>query len=161
MKRKKKNGDASATEMDLTPMIDVTFLLLIFFLLGTKFKEPEGKLDAFLPKDKGPPPTNIAQIDPEEELTIRVRVMPGRTRPVYQIGTNTPYKTIGELEGKLRSMYAISSEQPVTIDSDPTATYERVIWVLDTCVRIGYREIAFAAAIPEGAQLPGADRPGW
>lgn len=161
MKRKKKGAYSPAVEMDLTPMIDVTFLLLIFFLLGTKFKEPEGKLNAFLPKEKGPPPTNIDQIDPEEELTIRVRIMPGRTLPVYQIGENTPYKTIAGLEGKLRTMYAVSPEQPVTIDSDPKATYERVIWVLDTCVRVGYREIAFAAAIPKGVQLPGAPRPEW
>jgi biopolymer transport protein ExbD len=35
-------------------MIDCTFLLLIFFMLATKFKTVEGRLKAFLPKDRGP-----------------------------------------------------------------------------------------------------------
>ncbi|MDF1837417.1 MAG: biopolymer transporter ExbD, partial [Planctomycetota bacterium] len=39
--------------MDMTPMIDVTFLLLIFFMCTLKFKVLEGKLTAYLPKDVG------------------------------------------------------------------------------------------------------------
>jgi biopolymer transport protein ExbD len=161
VKRKKRNADASATEMDLTPMIDVTFLLLIFFLLGTKFKEPEGKLIAFLPKDKGPPPKNIVVIEEEEELVIRVRVAQGAITKGYQIGNNNPLRSIAELEARLVSMYAGNSEQPVTIDADAEATHERVMWVLDTCVKVGYKEIAFAAAIPKEKQLPGAPRAAW
>ena len=38
---------------DMTPMIDVVFQLLIFFMLSIKFKVLEGKLSAFLPKDVG------------------------------------------------------------------------------------------------------------
>ena len=40
-------------EMQMTPMIDVVFLLLIFFLCTLKFKLLEGKLAAYLPKDLG------------------------------------------------------------------------------------------------------------
>lgn len=40
-------------KMDMTPMIDVVFLLLIFFLVGTKFKREEGRFRAFLPKNRG------------------------------------------------------------------------------------------------------------
>lgn len=38
---------------NLTPMIDVTFLLLIFFVLTSKFKTTEGKIQSYLPQDKG------------------------------------------------------------------------------------------------------------
>jgi biopolymer transport protein ExbD len=157
MNRKSKKRKTEPAEMNLTPMIDVTFLLLIFFLLGTKFKEPEGKLNAYLPKDKGPPPKNIAQIDPEEELTIRVRMLPGRRNPVYTLG-DIDYPTVAQLESKMRTLYSLNPEQPVTIDPDPAASYERVIWVLNACVRVGYSEIAFAAPIPEGPQVTGAAR---
>ncbi|MEL6716433.1 MAG: biopolymer transporter ExbD, partial [Planctomycetota bacterium] len=37
-------------ELEMTPMIDVTFLLLIFFMCTLKFKVLEGKLGAYLPK---------------------------------------------------------------------------------------------------------------
>jgi len=160
MKGKKRKNVSDADEMNLTPMIDVTFLLLIFFLLGTKFKEPEGKLNAYLPKDKGPPETNIPQIDAEEELTIRVRMLPGRRLPVYELA-EIQYPTVDQLQKRMEALYQIMPDQPVTIDPDARATYERVIWVLNACVKVGYREIAFSAAIPEGQQKAGAPRAPW
>ena len=52
MARRKKT-QSSETEMDLMPMIDIIFQLLIFFLLSAKFIAFEGQLQAFLPKDRG------------------------------------------------------------------------------------------------------------
>jgi len=158
IRKKKKEGETTA-EMNLTPMIDVTFLLLVFFLVQ-KWREPEGKLNAYLPKDKGPPDTYIVQSDPIEELTIRVRLLPGRKYPVYTIG-DFDYPSIAGMEHKMRELYANDPKQPVTIDPDAKATYERVIWVLDACVRVGYSEIAFAAPIPKGKAIPGAPREPW
>ncbi|MEO1698553.1 MAG: biopolymer transporter ExbD [Planctomycetota bacterium] len=59
-------------ELEMTPMIDVTFLLLIFFMCTLKFKVLEGKLGAYLPKDVG------AQSTPQEEIEkfkIQLRVL--------------------------------------------------------------------------------------
>ena len=52
------------TKMEMTPMIDVTFLLLIFFLCTIKFKILEGKIPAYLPKDVG---VNTTPIDKQLE----------------------------------------------------------------------------------------------
>jgi len=145
--RKKRKTELPPCELNLTPMIDVTFLLLIFFLVGTKFKEPEGKLNAYLPKDKGPPPINQAQIDPVEELTIRVRKDTTDGHTYYQIG-EVVMTTPADLDAQLLAFHANKSDQPVTIDPDPLASYEIVIGVLNSCVKIGYKEISFAAAIP-------------
>lgn len=46
--------EPSVAEPPMTPMIDVVFLLLIFFLLTMKFTDLEGKLVTHLPRDKGP-----------------------------------------------------------------------------------------------------------
>lgn len=55
MSRDASEGRPDGTEEqkgpDLTPMIDVTFLILVFFLCTIKFKTLEGKLDSYLPKD--------------------------------------------------------------------------------------------------------------
>jgi biopolymer transport protein ExbD len=40
-------------ELSFTSMIDVTFLLLIYFVVTSKFKASEGRMEAFLPKDRG------------------------------------------------------------------------------------------------------------
>ena len=62
---------AEEVEMEMTPMIDVTFLLLIFFMCTLKFKVLEGKLAAYLPKDVG---VNSSQAEPIEKVEILIRV---------------------------------------------------------------------------------------
>jgi len=56
--------------MDLTPMIDVVFLMIIFFIC-IEFKVLESKLDAFLPTDKG---SQSTVVEPEEQLSIKIHV---------------------------------------------------------------------------------------
>ena len=57
-------------ELSLTPMIDVVFLLLIFFMVGMKFKELDRKLLTDLPREGDPPKD---QIDPiVNEIWIRI-----------------------------------------------------------------------------------------
>jgi biopolymer transport protein ExbD len=45
-------------QMDMTPVIDMSFLLIIFFIC-LPFKTLEGKLQAFLPTNKGINPTPV------------------------------------------------------------------------------------------------------
>lgn len=53
MRIKKNPYINDSDEMQMTPMIDIVFQLLIFFLLSAKFIALEGQLDSYLPKDKG------------------------------------------------------------------------------------------------------------
>jgi biopolymer transport protein ExbD len=55
---------------DMTPMIDVVFLMIIFFIC-IDFKVLESKLPAFLPKDKG---SQSTKEEPQEQLSVRVFV---------------------------------------------------------------------------------------
>ena len=64
--RKKKKNDTSAAA-DLTPMIDVVFQLLIFFILCTRFKVEERNHQVELPKDEGLQSTPSI---PKEQITI-------------------------------------------------------------------------------------------
>jgi len=68
-------------ESNMTPMIDVVFQLLIFFMLSMHFPEIEGVLKTQLPKDRGPGPWEVR--DPEL-AEIRVILCAGgdvRTHP--------------------------------------------------------------------------------
>ena len=46
------DGDESVA-INVTPLIDIIFCLCVFFICGFHFKELQGKLDSWLPKDKG------------------------------------------------------------------------------------------------------------
>jgi biopolymer transport protein ExbD len=72
MAAKKKTShldDASEeAKMDMTPMIDVVFLLIIFFLC-IDFKILEAKLPAYLPKDVG---SHTDEVEPQEKIRIKI-----------------------------------------------------------------------------------------
>jgi biopolymer transport protein ExbD len=59
------------TEMNMTPMIDIVFQLIIFFLLSLKFKTIDQRIDSQLPKDRGPTITQRKAID---EPKVKVKL---------------------------------------------------------------------------------------
>ncbi len=68
-------------KFDMTPMIDVVFLMIIFFVC-IDFRVLESKLPAFMPKDKG---SRTTVVEPQEQLVVRVHpATPGT--PVYAPG---------------------------------------------------------------------------
>jgi biopolymer transport protein ExbD len=73
--------DLTEARSDMTPMIDVVFLMIIFFVC-IDFKVLESKLAAYLPKDMGP---SSEAVEPRERLLVRVFTdAPGT--PVYATG---------------------------------------------------------------------------
>ena len=48
-----KIPEPDETEMNMTPMIDIVFQLIIFFLLSLKFKTVDRRIESQLPKDRG------------------------------------------------------------------------------------------------------------
>ena len=69
-----KKTELTHAEVDMTPMIDVVFLMIIFFLC-IDFRVLEAKLPAFLPRDRG----GSLTADPIEQLSVRVhRVAEGQ-----------------------------------------------------------------------------------
>jgi hypothetical protein len=94
--------------LEMTPMIDVVFLLLIFFLLSAKFVAMEAQLQAFLPKEgevpNVPPPpeaTNVVlEFDWMEEQGGRVRCRTfdyrgadGQRKSIHEFGTTDGTQT--------------------------------------------------------------------
>lgn len=69
-----KEEAQAETKMDMTPMIDVTFQLIIFFMCNIKFKMLEGKLQTYLPKDVGVNPTHTEAVLDKVDIRITRRV---------------------------------------------------------------------------------------
>ncbi len=60
------------TEMNMTPMIDIVFQLIIFFLLSLKFKTVDQRIDASMPKDRGP--TDIPKLIEDTAPRIKIKL---------------------------------------------------------------------------------------
>ena len=165
MARRRRRKEEAPIKSDMTPMIDVTFQLLIFFMLTIEFKTLEGKLAAYLPKDVG---VNQTEAEPKEKVEIKIKVveegskvdpftpsMPwtgtgpykfGNDRVVtYSIGPRTTRDT-EELRRRLQELYRADPEQAATIDPQTGTVYEDVVEILDVAIQVGYEDITFIGA---------------
>jgi len=168
-KRKSQLSQIAEEEqkMEMTPMIDVTFLLLIFFMCTIKFKKLEGKLVAYLPKDMG---TQTTKVDPVEKLDIRLDVIEeGRqlaprgggaynpaihSRFIYE-GRSFAIKIgpqaftsdqIEQVADRLTVIAASDPERPVTLDPRTGIVTEDVVKVLDRVLDAGFTKVSFAGS---------------
>lgn len=127
----------------MTPMIDVVFLLIIFFLVSSHLARREMRLRLDLPMaataapDGGAAPRLTINLTPDGGLTLG-------SQPV----------ALPELAGRLRRA-AETTEAPlrVRLRGDRGIDYDRVEPVLAACVAAGVEDISLAVL---GAPEPGA-----
>jgi len=141
----RKRTVAPLVELSLTPMIDVVFLLLIFFMVGMRFRVDDRELAAPLPR-AGPPPT--VQTPPLPEIWISLHVQEG-TRPNPQpriVIDQLPVTTWAQAHGvlaRLAQMPGAAETYRVIIAPDDDVPHDWVVTTLDHLHRTGYTHIAF------------------
>ena len=127
----------SAAAINLTPLIDMMFLLVIFILVASKF-EPDSGLSLELPRARTDgKPTSAAT--PE-----RVVVAVTKEGEVFMDGARV---TVGEFEARLRKAregMASGGEEPLlVIEGDVDARHGLMMEVLDTAKRVGQAKVHF------------------
>ncbi|MDX2470412.1 MAG: biopolymer transporter ExbD [SAR324 cluster bacterium] len=116
--------------IEMTPLIDVVFLLLIFFMVSTTFKTESG-IKLKLPKAKtGGVATAITPI--EVSLNSRHQVFIGKEK----IAGN-------QLLTKLKELNA-SGPKPLLIRADGTAQHKAVVFIMDVATEAGIEKISIA-----------------
>ncbi|MDP7035758.1 MAG: biopolymer transporter ExbD [Planctomycetota bacterium] len=140
-----KQAIEEEVELEMTPMIDVVFLLLIFFMCTLKMITVEGQFSTFLPKDQG---TAAASTPPEiDKLKIRI-VMKGE----YKAGVrNWEFRAPSWKTDKTKALqkYVItfvtrSPKAPIEISPGTNAPYEAMIELLNACVGAKADKINFS-----------------
>ncbi|MEK6799142.1 MAG: biopolymer transporter ExbD [Planctomycetota bacterium] len=120
--------DDGAT-VDLTPVIDMVFLLLIFFLVATTFHQTEREMKIALPSASSSLPISRLM----QEFVINVD-QEGRT---FAGGRSVESQTLRTM---LREALAANPEQKVTVRGDRNCIYANVVTVLDLCKASGVAE---------------------
>ena len=124
-------------EINLTPLIDVVFLLLIFFMVSTTFNR-DSELSIELP-------AAAAEAPQQKEDSIEVAIdAKGRFYVNGRQLVNTQASTVREA---LRSA-GISKETPPVLNADAKAPYQAVITVMDVAQQLGYGHLRFATRQP-------------
>ncbi len=137
------------TELQMTSMIDVVFLLLIFFIATMQWKVSEGMLRAFLPKKQQGAEAKASNKQKDEELDdlqdINIRIESEGRSPKITVG-QAILPSFRQLYVKLSRLKKRFPDHRVVIDGDPKVYYGYVVKALNACIEAGYRNISFAAS---------------
>jgi biopolymer transport protein ExbD len=125
------NEDKPYDDINITPMLDLAYVLLVIFIImttasvqGVKVDLPHGSSTQSL----AVPKTKVISVSNSGQIFVDAI-------PV----------SVGELEGKLRDAMAITPDLPVVLKGDRAVQYEKIMTVLDICGRVGIKSIGLAS----------------
>ncbi len=130
---------SSATQggVPLTPMMDVVFLLLCFFVTSQIFAQWEAEIDVTLPT------ATTGEIPQRLPGEVIVNVLPDGRAVV-----NGQELDDAALRSMLDRLVALFPGQPVLLRADKSTPYEHVVRVLDLCRQSDLWNISFATLAP-------------
>jgi len=134
----RKQSTLEAPGFQIAPMVDIVFLLLIFFLVTWNFARHETELDVKVPTAKEGKESRrsvgevIINVKSDGTIMMNRRVMTGQ-----------------ELGDTLRKISELYPDQAVILRGDESADYRHIVAVLDICRTANIWNVAFATGRPE------------
>ena len=122
--------------IELTPLIDVVFLLLIFFMV-TSTAVRESVLSVVLPEAHG---ESMRSSDPVLEIVIT------NENQVFIDGDQVLEVTYSSLQRRLREIETITADTFVLLRADGDARHSAVVMVLDAVGGLGMNNVRIVAA---------------
>lgn len=131
--------DPREDAFNLTPLIDVVFLLLVFFLVSTTFAKDEVEMDLELPEATSGDPSSdghllVISVAENGELRVDGRAVSEEA-----------------LRQKLSAAAQRNNKQEVLIRGDTRVHFGRVAQAFDACLAASLKRIS-VAALPAGVQ---------
>ena len=123
-----KKRSREPLNMELTPLIDVVFLLIIFFMVSSVFKKDELSLLLALPK------ASSGEAAKAQEKTLLKLELSSEDLAIA--GEKVAFEELPE-----RLKMVNDKEQPVEMRVDKDVRYERVVQVLDSLKAAGLQNI--------------------
>ncbi len=123
-KKKRKKGKRLGIRIDMTPLVDVAFLLLTFFMLTTSMARPQ-TMEINLPPDE-----NVkVEIAESNLITLRVNE---KSEVFWNLGMDPPAKIeYTKLRGFIRERAQANSKLVTLVKIDPKAKYETMVNIMD------------------------------
>ncbi len=126
-----RSGEAQdrGVTLEMTPLIDMVFLLLIFFLVATTFHQTEREMQIALPNAafSGPISTALREIIINVDADGNI-IVSGRTIEP------------DDLRALVEDAVAANPDQKVTVRGDRDTVYANIVRVLDICKGSGVQE---------------------
>ena len=123
-------------DVNITPLIDIVFLLLIFFMVSTTF-ERESEIDVTLPE---------AAIDAPQEQSDVIEITISSEGMFFINGKRVINKQVSTLKQALLKVANGREDPPIIISADANATHQAVVTVMDAARQLGFVHLSFATS---------------
>ena len=133
MKKCSHSAHESLTELNITPLLDLAFVLLVIFIITTipPVKDTDFKLPTASKHEKDPPrKANYISLDADGKLYL-----------------NTKQIAIGELLGELLNLRSVDPDLNVIVRGDTTTKYKDIRAVLDLCQQANIVKVDLATEV--------------
>ena len=119
----------------IAPMLDILFVLLLFFIVSAGAQKHEASLTTQLPGGK-----------PGGDVPVQVGIDPDGQVNVSGAPIDTPTdSTLPELIERLKGIVAANAAQPIVITPTRSTRHQRVVDVLNACAAAKVKNLAFGA----------------
>lgn len=115
--------------IELTPIIDMVFLLLIFFLVATTFHQSEREMQIALPIATSSAPISAMTRDMIINIDVDGQIILGGRKI-----------DVEALRATVKEAVAMNADQKVTVRGDKRTAYANIVRVLDVCKSSGILE---------------------
>jgi biopolymer transport protein ExbD len=131
LKKTSKRAQSTMHELNITPLLDLVFVLLVIFIITTP--QMMNNLEMTLPSPKPPPPTK------EKPKINKINVAASG-----QITLNEQNVTVTELKADLKTMKADDDDLKVVVQGDDEADYQNMVSVLDVLQQLDITKVGLA-----------------
>jgi len=145
-RHRRRRTSLVAISLNLTPMIDVVFLLLLFFLAASRFSPNEGMLEARLPARAAGASMEIPR------TPIRVRFLAPPNQPdqcsvtIERFDeTPIPMSELANALKKTQQQPGFDADTPVHLMADNDVRWDHVVNAYNAALAAGYGKVYFAA----------------
>ena len=125
MRKSRAREEGQDSKINLTPMLDVVFIMLIFFIVTATFVKEVG-LDVNQPEDDKP-----KTVDPDKK-SIVVRITNRDRVIIAQRDVD-----IRSVRANIERLHAENPEAPVIIQPHPDATTKTIVHIIDSAQQTG------------------------
>jgi biopolymer transport protein ExbD len=133
MKKTSQRGHSTLNELNITPLLDLVFVLLVIFIITTP--QMINSLEMALPSGKPPPPNPNAPKPKINRIVIDEK---------SQVFLNNTFVPDGQLMDRLRSLKAADPDPKIVVKGADNIDYQSMIKVLDALQQLEITKIGLA-----------------
>ncbi len=140
-----KSAETEFEDMDLTPMVDVTFLLLIFFMVTASFTLQKSIEVPDPDPDKKGATQSIQNLDELLDESVKVEIDEKNTIFI----DDEPLADLEQLSETLQDKLLTENKNELVLTASAIAFHDTVIQVIDAANEVGMQKIRMVSAVEE------------